>query len=202
MRNTGQAKPRDQESPDRWRPLLRCDRQAFESFCADVEARLYGYALRMLDGDASEAEDVAQEALFRLYEALEAGRVKRAPKAYVFSIVHNLAQDAVRRNARAEAVRRDSVIPSPGGKAPGSAACPVERSMLREEIDKALASLPETQRSALMLREFGELRYEEIARILGTSIGQVKVNIFRARKRLAVLLDRDGQYVGKEHHGA
>lgn len=197
MRNTGQGKPRDQESPDRWRPLLSCDRQAFESFCADVDARLYGYALRMLNGDASEAEDVAQEALFRLYEALEAGRVKRAPKSYVFSIVHNLAQDAVRRKARSEAVRRDSTIPSPG-----SAACSIERSMLREEIDKALASLPETQRSALMLREFGELRYEEIARILGTSIGQVKVNIFRARKRLAVLLDRDGQYVGKEHHGA
>jgi len=198
MRNSGQGESRDQGSTDRWGSLMKGDRAAFESFCADVEARLYGYALRMLGGDASEAEDVAQEALFRLYEALEAGRVKRAPKAYVFSIAHNLAQDAVRRRARFEAARqRSKLVPWPR-----PAGCPVERSMLREEIEKALASLPEAHRSALMLREFGGLRYSEIAAVLGTSMDQVKVNIFRARQRLALLLDRDGQYVGKEHHGA
>jgi RNA polymerase sigma-70 factor, ECF subfamily len=198
MRNTGQGESRDQGSTDRWGPLMAGNRAAFESFCADVEARLYGYALRMLNGNASEAEDVAQEALFRMYEALEAGRVKRAPKAYVFSIAHNLAQDAVRRKARSEAARRGStVVPWPV-----PTLHPVERSMLREEIEKALASLPDAQRSALMLREFGGLRYAEIAAVLGISMDQVKVSIFRARQRLALLLDRDGQYIGKEHHGA
>ena len=73
--------------------------------------------------------------------------------------------------------------------------------MLREEIGRALADLPESHRSALMLREFGDLSYAEIAETLGVTTGVVKTWIYRARRRLADLLDRDGQYVGERNHG-
>jgi DNA-directed RNA polymerase specialized sigma24 family protein len=51
-----------------------------------------------------------------------------------------------------------------------------------------------------MLREFGDLSYEEIAKTLGASLAEVKVWIHRGRKGLAQLLDRDGQYLGKNAH--
>ena len=86
-------------------------------------------------------------------------------------------------------------------RASAPASGPAERAMLREEIGRALADLPESHRSALMLREFGDLSYAEIAETLGVTTGVVKTWIYRARRRLADLLDRDGQYVGERNHG-
>ena len=69
-----------------------------------------------------------------------------------------------------------------------------------EQIENALAELPENHRSALMLREFGELSYSEIAAALDATVDRVKVWIYRGRKQLAQLLDRDGQYVESNRH--
>lgn len=179
--------------------MTRGDRMGFEALCAHIEAPLLGYVTKMLDGNVSEAEEVAQEALFRLYQALRAGRVKGALRPYVFSVAHNLAMDAGRKKRRIAPLDSSVIVPWTPGE---HSAKPAERALLREQIDKALAALPESHRSALMLREFGELRYDEIAETLGVSLEQVKVWIYRARKRLAELLDRDGQYVGEEQHGA
>jgi RNA polymerase sigma-70 factor (ECF subfamily) len=85
---------------------------------------------------------------------------------------------------------------------PASASAHAEQSMLRAQIQQALAVLPEDHRSALLLREFGGLSYAEVAAALGASHEQVKVWIFRARKKLAEVLDRDGQYVGEKRNGA
>ncbi len=178
--------------------MKRGDITEFEALCAQIEAPLLGYAAKMLDGNTSEAEEIAQEALFRAYQALRAGRIKGALRPYVFSVAHNLAMDAARRTRRAAPLDGSVIVPwTPAAHAER----PAERALLREQIDKALATLPASQRSALMLREFGGLRYDEIAETLDASIEQVKVWIYRARKRLAEVLDQDGQYVGEQHHG-
>jgi len=54
----------------------------------------------------------------------------------------------------------------------------------------------------VMLREFGQLNYGEIAQALGASLDQVKVWIYRARKGLAQVLDRYGQFIGDQSRGA
>lgn len=167
--------------------IQRGDLTAFEGFCAQVEGRLLSY-VRGLVQRPEEAEDIAQEALFRLYRAVREGRIKSAsPRPLLFSIAHNLAMDYHRRQKRVvniESIRNTSSINS------------AERTLLREQIDLALANLPHNHRAALMLREFGELTYREIADTLGATHNQTKVWIHRGRKQLAELLDADGQYIG------
>lgn len=185
--------PVDPREAELVRRATRGDVPAFEAFCARVEGSLFGYAFGMTR-DAQEAEDIVQESLLRLYRVLRESRLRAAGSArtLVFSIAHNLAVDHLRRRGR--------VVPLEDRR-PAAASEAAERALLREQVEQALAELPESQRSALMLREFGGLAYAEIASALGASLDEVKVWIYRARKRLAQLLDRDGQYVGEHKRG-
>ena len=163
----------------------------FERLCGVIEGPLYSY-VRRLTGDPCEAEDVAQEALLRLFRAMRGGRPPQSPRSLVFSIAHNLAMDVHRRRQR-KPPPDTRAVPSPGDG--------VARSLLRAEIERALDTLPADQRSVLLLREFGELTYAEIAETMQAEVGQVKTWIYRARRKLSTLLDRDGQYVGGSNAG-
>jgi len=167
--------------------IRRGDLTAFEGFCTQVEGRLLSY-VRGLVRDPEEAEDIAQEALFRLYRTVREGRMKSgSPRSLLFTIAHNLSMDYHRRQKKIvsiESVRKAASLNT------------AERALLREQIDLALANLPQNHRAALMLREFGELNYREIADTLGATLDQIKVWIHRGRKQLAELLDTDGQYIG------
>jgi RNA polymerase sigma-70 factor (ECF subfamily) len=178
--------------------LRKGDVSAFDTLCLTLEARLFSYVRHMLK-DRCEAEDITQEALLRLYVAAREGRVKAGPRAYAFSTAHNLVVDFLRRSCRS--ARPEGEVQDVSGPR-NEASQSTEQGMLREEIEKALATLPETQRSALMLREFGQLNYGEIAQALGASLDQVKVWIYRARKGLAQVLDRYGQFIGDQSRGA
>lgn len=162
---------------------------AFEILCTEIEKPLYSYVRRLMNG-SHDAEDVAQEALLRLFRAMQGGMRQRSPRSYAFSIAHNLAVDALRKNQRVRA-------PEPAQSHATDSA--TEQRLLREQIEHALAELPDNHRSALLLRDFGELSYAEIAETLGARAGQVKIWIYRARQRLSTLLDRDGQYIGTEN---
>ncbi|GMV93988.1 MAG: RNA polymerase sigma factor [Candidatus Hydrogenedentota bacterium] len=168
------------------------DVNAFELLCTRLEGPLYGYAYGMVR-NSHEAEDIVQESLFRLYQAMRARKLRPggSTRSFLFAIAHNLAADN-RRRARPSVPLEDSFLAQHNGA--------TESSLLREQLNRALADLPANHRSALMLREFGDLRYAEIAETLGASLDEVKVWIHRGRKRLATLLDRDGQYLGKNVH--
>lgn len=190
MRRTDETR-RDTEAALLGR-VRRGDVDAFEALCAEIEAPLFSYALRCVE-NRPDAEDVVQETLLRLFRAARLGKLNTAPRAYAFSVAHNLAVDVVRRQ------RRVVFFESP--PAP-SAARSAEQSLLRQQIGQALDDLPRHHRSALLLREFGGLSYAEIAQALDVSVGEVKVWIYRARKRLSTLVDRDGQYLGETRNGA
>jgi RNA polymerase sigma-70 factor (ECF subfamily) len=171
----------------------RGDAAAFEAFCARVESSLFGYAWGMTR-QAQEAEDVVQESLLRLYRVLRSGGLRDAAgaRSLVFATAHNLCVDHLRRRRR--------VVPLDERRSPRASEA-AESALLQEQVQRAMTELPESQRSALMLREFGELSYEEIATALNANRGEVRTWIYRARKRLAQLLDRDGQYIGENRHG-
>lgn len=171
----------------------RGDRAAFDVLCRRLAGPLYGYAYGMVR-QAEEAEDIAQEALFRLYRVARAGKLRKDPRqarSLAFTMVHNLAIDHLRRQRR-------SPEPLPSRR---NGSTPAEGLLLREQVDRALEDLPESHRRAWMLREYGDLSYQDIARTLGATLDEVKIWIYRARKRLARLLDRDGQYVGDSQRG-
>ena len=167
------------------------DLQAFDEFSRRLERPVFSYLIRLVR-NRTEAEDLTQESMLRLYKMAKKKSIRNtggSPRSLVFRIAHNLAMDYYRKAKRQGDL--ELATPAPASKS-------AEAVMLRQQIDRALAELPDHHRNAIMLREFGDLSYQEIASTLGASLDQVKVWIHRARKKLATLLDEDGQYIGNQ----
>ena len=169
-------------------PRGRDGAAGFGAWCAGLERPLYSYLLRMT-GSPEDAEDLAQDAFLRVFRLWKAGRLRRdesAARSLVFKAAHNLAVDLLRKRSRP--------LPDPPEPAPPPSV--MDGEARRMAIAQALAQLPADQRGALLLREYGELSYAEIAKAMDATLDAVKVRIHRARRRLAELLDREGRYVG------
>lgn len=157
------------------------DDSAFASL-VDRHARgAVRFAAQIL-GDAHEAEDLAQEGFLKLVVAARNGaydpeRGCFAP--FFFRTLRNLALDRV-RSARTLGTL-DEAVPAP---AVGDAASSLEREEGRDRVRTILRRLPVNERAAIVLREFEGLSYREIAHVLDASLAQVKIWIFRARRRI------------------
>jgi RNA polymerase sigma-70 factor (ECF subfamily) len=155
-----------------------------ESFREQFDA-LYPSLTRYLwslVGDAELAHDVAQEALLRLYTRAPDDLEPEACRFWTLRTARNLCINEMRRRERFRRIR--SWL---GRTTPRSAAGPHEEHERRERAElqlDILRELPESKRSALLLREQEGLRYTEIAEVLGVSESKVKVDIHRARTRV------------------
>ena len=147
----------------------------YERYAPDV----YRFAL-YLSGEPADAEDITADTFVRLWTA--PGEIRTATvKAYLFTIARHLYLD--RQRARARLTELDDSMPSSTPNAEDGAAA-------RSAVDharRAIARLPEADRTALLMRVSG-LSYEEIAQAIGASVGAVKVRVHRARKRLIEVL--------------
>lgn len=165
------------------------DETAFRELVEATEDRVYGTIGKMLGG-VEGAEDLAQKVYLRIWQAR--GRYEPTAKfsTWMFSIVRRLVLNERRWRARAGAVfyqpaAEEAVRAVSGGASPVSEASAGE---LARVIDAALAGLPEEQRTAMILRRYEEMPYEEIAAVLGTTVPAVKSLLFRARETLRVKL--------------
>ena len=158
---------------------------AFEEIVKRYQRRVYGVAYRIVRRH-DVADDVAQEAFIRAYQALERFDPGRPFGPWIFRIAANLAVNHVRSPEA-----RESSLPEGHAETPSAAPDPLggllERES-REVLDAALASLPAGQRAVLVLRAVEGLSYREIAEGLGISQGTVMSRLFRARERLATAL--------------
>lgn len=152
---------------------------------------LYYYLLK-LSGSAYLAEELVQETFYRATLSLdlyEDGQVK----SWLFKVARNAYMDEWRRRNRFkwlpfyEVVFDSEEMLSPDGL-PEAALLETE---LRSEIQDGLSLLSERDRSLIYLREYEELSYEELTKVLDVSLDQVKVGLYRARKRLAQLLEKE-----------
>jgi len=143
------------------------------------------------------AEDLCQEAFFRLHEKNMVFPSPDEAKYWLIRVAKNAALNYAKRKVRErkayqKAFREDTRTEDTGEKI-------LIKKETREEVVEALNQLPENLRIVLILKEYGELNYKEIGRSLGISEGNVKVRVFRARERLAGLLDaenfKDGAHV-------
>lgn len=134
-----------------------------------------------LSGDPALADDLTSEAFVRVWTARERVEISTV-RAYLFAIVRNLFLEVRRRDRRHAPLdeRIPSTVPGPEDLANG-------HSQLRTVLT-ALSALPEVDRAALLMRADEALPYEDIANVLGISIGAAKVKVHRARLRLAETL--------------
>lgn len=155
------------------------------SFASDVlpmKDILYRLALR-ITLSREEAEDIVQDTLIKVWNRRDSWDAIESMEAFALTICRNLALDRMRLHDN----RNASLDDESQGERPDSASNPLERTVQREKVAivKSLVdNLPEKQRSCMQLRDFEGKSYKEIARVLGITEDQVKVNIFRARQTI------------------
>ena len=170
------------------------DLEAFETLVTRHQHSVVGTAAKMLGG-AADAEDIGQQVFVRVWK--HAARYQPSAKftTWLMTITRNLVFNELRRRRRSQQVSMDA----DEGETirhqyvDEQAVAPSEEmldSELNEAIDAAIASLPETQRLAIVLRRYEGMPYEEIAEVLKTSVPAVKSILFRARAELKARLKK------------
>ena len=146
----------------------------------------YLLALQLMR-NPDDALDVSQDAMLRFFSTLDRIKPGRPVRPWLYAIVRNRARDLMRRRP----VRRPDPIaaddPEAGVELISAAPRPdadAERSELQRRVWRALALLSEDHREILVLRDYQDLSYEEIAAVLKIPMGTVMSRLHRARKAL------------------
>ncbi len=143
--------------------------------CVDEFAdRVFRFIVKNTKNDA-DAQDITQNAfmvLWKNHEKVEFGKAR----SYLFSVAYNNMIDGIRKMKR---ISHTDELPE---KAANSAT--QQQAGLKELLDQALNTLPEIQRTVVLLRDYEGYAYQEIAKLTKLTEAQVKVYIFRARKKL------------------
>lgn len=156
-----------------------------------TEQQRYVYSIAMtITKDPTDAADLTQDALIRLIRAIGSYRGETKLSTWLYRLVVNLGIDRMRRRG-APPIRLDDddadidvASENPDHDVAGVA----ERGEEAQLVRAAVAQLPDAQRLALTLHYFEDLRYEDIADVMGLPINTVKSHIRRGKERLAVLL--------------
>ncbi|XXF88036.1 RNA polymerase sigma factor [Tabrizicola sp. M-4] len=156
--------------------------------------RALGYAARML-GDAAEAEDVAQEAMLRLWRAAPGWRAGEAQvSTWLYRVVTNLCMDRLRARRRRPAAALDEAPEVPDG-AKGAEAGLIEADRM-VALQAALDALPERQRQAVVLRHIEGLANPEIAAVMEIGVEAVESLTARAKRALTAILSGRREELG------
>jgi RNA polymerase sigma-70 factor (ECF subfamily) len=175
------------------RAAQRGEMPAFEELVARHRDKIYARAYSMMRNE-EEALDLSQDAWVKGWQRLKQFQGEASFATWMTRIVINLCLDQLRRRKRQYAESIEAMDEDSGGverQMPVVTVNPtagLERSELRQRIDKALGQLTESHRTVLVLHEFEEMEYKTIARTMGCSIGTVMSRLFYARRKLAVLL--------------
>jgi len=145
--------------------------------------RLYAFCLRMV-GNPDTAADLVQEVFLRMLKYRRSYREQGTFIAWMYRLARNVCVDHLRGGGR-EVSDTDEALEEP---APGP--LPIEQAMDRERarmLARALGRLPAEKREVILLARLAALRYSEIARVLGCTVGAVKVRVHRALRELREL---------------
>ncbi len=166
---------------------------AFEELVELHQRSVIGTVAKML-GNPSEAEDIAQQVFIRIWKSASRYEPQAKFTTWLFTITRNLVFNEVRRRQRKPTVSVDEREESTHRTVEDFQAVSPDDEMLHSEleeaVDRAIQSLPEKQRLAVILRRYEEMPYEEIAVILSMSVPAVKSLLFRARTQLKESLQK------------
>ena len=164
------------------------DHRAIADLVSSQERYVYSIAMTIIR-DPDEAADLTQDTFIRLLRALGSYRGETKFTTWLYRLVVNLGIDRLRRRGVPpirldEEPDLDVASADPGDDAP----LVVERGEEARLVREALALLPDAQRLALTLHYFEDMRYEDIAVVMGVPLNTVKSHIRRGKARLAELL--------------
>ena len=174
----------------------RGDAEAARELTDRMLPRALSVATRVL-GDRAEAEDVAQEAMLRLWRIAPDWQTGQAKvSTWFYRVTMNLCID-LQRKRRGGTVALDDA-PDPADNAPSAAEQLVAKAR-SDALQDALAQLPDRQRQAVVLRHLEELANPEIAEILGVSVEAVESLVARGKRGLTAALNQRRDDLGYNH---
>lgn len=175
---------------------MRGDADSFNELILRWERPIYALAYRTI-GREEDARDVCQETFLRAFRALPGFRGQAKFSSWLYRIALNLCRDWVRRD------RRTPVVQAPEDKDLAELAAAVEpsesiedlvaRRDLTRAVEKAMALLPEEQRTAIVLKEYHGMTFQEIADVVGCPLSTVKTRLYQGLSVLRRELARQGR---------
>ena len=175
------------------RRAQRGDMVAFEELVGRHRDKIYARAFSMMRNE-EDAIDLSQEAWVKGWQRLKQFQGESSFVTWMTRIVINLCLDQLRKHKRQRAESIQQMEEDLGGverQMPVLTINPtegLERGEMRQRIDRALGQLSYEHRTVLVLHEFEEMEYKQVAKTMGCSIGTVMSRLFYARRKMAALL--------------
>jgi RNA polymerase sigma-70 factor (ECF subfamily) len=158
------------------------DLDSFNQLVLRWERPIYALAYRVI-GREEDARDVAQETFLRAFRALKGFKGQAKFSSWLYRITLNLCRDWIRREKRtplAQAPEGVDLIELAGEATPSeSIEALVGQRQLARAVSKAMAQLPEEQRTAIILKEYHGLTFQEIAELLDCPLSTVKTRLYQ-----------------------
>ncbi len=176
------------------RKAQRGDPEAFGRLMEPLEQLVWRVCWHYT-GDREASSDCGQEAMIRIWRALNRYRWDCAFESWVYRIAANCCMDWLRKKKRDRSVSIEPMKDQgfdPADTSPGTEAQVIAKDE-RRRLREAIALLPEDQREALVLTQLERVSYEEAARMLDISEGTVKSRVNRAKARLKEILTPEGE---------
>lgn len=163
--------------------FLEGDETAFNTLFEKYKQKIYLTAYRLL-GNHEDANDITQETLIKIYKELKNFRNESSLYTWIYRITTNLSLNLLKKKKLRSFFDFDDVDEWLFKDERQSPELSFRENELSNKIQEALKKLPEKQRTVFTLRYYDELSYEEISKILGTSVGALKANYFHAVNKL------------------
>lgn len=167
------------------------DQHAFQELVERHKLSVLNLCLRFA-GNKADAEDLAQEVFIRIFQSAPKYEVKAAFTTWVYRIAVNLCLNHQRRKKivhffslnhkhSSDSQFEDRQPEAPGSEQPDQE---FERKELQRLVQDAIQSLPESQKTVIILHRYQELSYQEIAEVLDTTVSAVESRLHRAKQNL------------------
>ncbi|MDB4566469.1 sigma-70 family RNA polymerase sigma factor [Akkermansiaceae bacterium] len=173
--------------------VAKGNENAFAKLVEKHQRSVLGTVAKMTN-QSPDTEDIAQQVFIRLWKSSKRYQPTAKFTTFLFTITRNLVFSATRKKTRRKEHSFDEqedewhqTIEDQNTRSRPDRS--IEQNELREVIDRAIASLPEKQRLAVVLRRYEKMPYEEIAGVLELSVSAVKSQLFRARAALRESLE-------------
>jgi RNA polymerase sigma-70 factor, ECF subfamily len=165
---------------------------AFDALVLRWDRKIQGAIYRIL-GTEEDARDLCQEAFLKAYRALPGFKGEARFSSWLYQIALNLCRDRMRRRKGRTFVSLDDLGEADFARPAGPSALDlVEARDLSRTVAAAVATLPEDQREVIVLKEYQDLTFLQIAEILGLPPSTVKTRLYRGLTQLKQRLEQQG----------
>jgi len=170
------------------------DAAAFDELVSRWDRKIHGAIYRVVGRD-EDARDLCQEAFLKAYRGLGSFKREARFSSWLYQIAINVCRDRWRRRRGKVAVSLDEMEEGPGGPLRTAGPSPlelVEARDIRRQVEMAMANLSADEREVVILKEYQDLTFPEIAEVLDVPLSTVKTRLYRGLAQLRHQLESQG----------